>query len=186
MLWAACLLGFFRFLRAGGFTVKSATEFDPAASLVLDDVSVDRHDNPSLVKVRLKSSKTDPFRHGIDICLGHTHRDLCPVSALLAYVVVRPALAGPLFVFRDGSFLTRERLVIAVQSALRQSGSRINVSQYTGHSFRIGAAMCAAQIGIQDSTIKMLGRWESAAYQQYIQTLRETLAAISAVLAQAA
>ena len=77
MLWAACLLGF---LRAGEFTVKSARKFDPAVALVLDDLSVDRHDNPSLVKIRLKLSKTDPFRHGMDIFLG---QDLCPVSAFV-------------------------------------------------------------------------------------------------------
>ena len=88
--------------------------------------------------------------------------------------------------FKDSTFLTRERLITAVHSALRQSKSGVNVSQYTGHSFRIEAATFAAQIGIRDLTIKMLGRWESAAYQQYIQTPRETLAAISAVLAQAA
>ena len=129
MLWAACSLGFFGFLRAGEFTVRSAREFDPAVSLTLDDVAVDRHDDPSLVKIRLKCSKTDPFRHGVDIFLGRTHRDLCPVSALLAYVAVRPAGTGPLFIFKDGSFLTRERLVGAVQSALRQAGSGVDISR---------------------------------------------------------
>ena len=71
MLWAACSLGFFGFLRE--FTVRSAREFDPAVSLTLDDVAVDRHDDPSLVKNMLKCSKTDPFGHGVDIFLCRTH-----------------------------------------------------------------------------------------------------------------
>ena len=37
-------------------------------------------------------------------------------------------------------------------------------------SFRIGAATTAASQGIQDSVIKMLGRWQSSAYILYICT----------------
>ena len=35
---------------------------------------------------------------------------------------------------------------------------------YAGHSFRIGAATTAAQCGLPESTIKMLGHWYSPAY----------------------
>ena len=58
------------FLRAGEFTVRSREDFDPASSLTLEDIAVDRHDNPSVVQIRLKQSKTDPFRHGVDIPWG--------------------------------------------------------------------------------------------------------------------
>ena len=135
-----------------------------------------------MVQIRLKQSKTDPFQHGIDIFLGRTNTDLCPVSALLAYVAVRPLVVGPLFVYHDGSFLTREKLVAAVRMALQQAG--MDASKYSGHSFRIGAATTAAKVGLEDSVIKMLGRWESTAYQRYIHTPRDTLAAISVRLAE--
>ena len=39
---------------------------------------------------------------------------------------------------------------------------------YCGHSFLIGAAKTTGTRGIEDSVIKNLGRWESAAYLQYI------------------
>lgn len=177
MLWAACCMGFFGFMRAGEFTVTQVSEFDPAASLCLGDIAVDNHQDPSLVQVRLKQSKTDPFRRGVSIFLGRTRMDLCPVVAILAYVAVRPAVNGPLFVFKDGSFLTRDRLVSAIRRALSSAG--IDTNGFSGHSFRIGAATTAALVGIEDSTIKMLGRWESSAYQRYLRTPRETLAAIS-------
>ena len=180
MLWAACCVGFFGFLRAGEFTVRSTEEFDPSSSLMLEDVAVDKHDNPALVRIRLKQSKTDPFRHGVDIFLGRTQADLCPVSALLAYIAARPSVKGPLFVFGDGSFLSRDRLVQAVRVALEQAG--FDAKSYTGHSFRLGAATTAAHVGLEDSIVKMLGRWESTAYQRYIKTPRETLAALSARL----
>ena len=32
-------------------------------------------------------------------------------------------------------------------------------SCYSGHSFRIGAATAAAKLGVNDSMIKVLGRW---------------------------
>ena len=73
MLWAAYCVGFFGFMRAGEFTVKSANDCDPASSLTVQDISVDQHTNPSIVCIHLKQSKTDPFRHGIDIYLGRTN-----------------------------------------------------------------------------------------------------------------
>ena len=180
MLWAVCCTGFFGFMRAGELAVPQVSEFDPATALCLEDVAVDNREDPTSVQVRLKQSKTDPFRKGVSIYLGRTQSDLCPIVAILAYIAVRPAGSGPLFVFQDGSFLTRDRLVAAVRRALSSAG--MDTRGYSGHSFRIGAATTAALVGIEDSTIKMLGRWESAAYQRYLCTPRETLAAISARL----
>ena len=45
----------------------------------------------------------------------------------------------------------------AIRSALSRAG--INAKPYSGHSFRIAAATTAALCGVQDSLIKVLGRW---------------------------
>ena len=180
MLWAACCLGFFGFMRAGEFTATSVGDFDPSTSLCISDMSVDDRENPSMVCVVLRQSKTDPFRKGISIYLGRTYADLCPVAAILAYIAVRPSITGPLFVFKDGSHLTREKLVCCVRQALSAAG--MDTMGYSGHSFRIGAATTAALRGVEDSVIKMLGRWESSAYQRYLRTPRKSLAAPSARL----
>ena len=103
MLWAACCLGFFGFMRAGEFTFPTSSHFDPESMLSPEDVSVDQHQSPSLLCVKLKCSKSDPFRAGVAIFLGHTDNVLCAVAAVLAYLAIRPQAPGPLFVFKDGS-----------------------------------------------------------------------------------
>ena len=65
----------------------------------------------------------------------------------------------------------------ALRSALPRAG--IDEKLYSGHSFRIGAATTAARGGIQDSLIKVLGRWQSAAYQIYIRTPPEVLRGVA-------
>ena len=53
-------------------------------------------------RVRIKASKTDPFREGTDVYFRQTGQLLCPVSAVLAYMVRRKEGPGPLFQFEDG------------------------------------------------------------------------------------
>ena len=134
------------------------------------------------LKIRLKASKTDPFRQGVDIVVERTHNELCPVAALLAYLVIRGAKPGFLFQFQDGRLLTKSRFVEAVRQALARIG--LNPLHYAGLSFRIGAATTAGACGFNDSLIQMLGRWSSTAYLTYIRPPREQLAKVSSILGQ--
>ena len=89
----------------------------------------------------------------------------------------------PLFIFLDGSSLSKRRLIHAVHEALIASGADLAaLAQLTGHSFRIGATTTAARVGMEDSLIQTLGRWRSSAYQRYIRTPGSTLASVSARL----
>ena len=90
MLWAACCLGFFGFMRAGEFTCPSDSQFDPESVLTPDDVTVDKHQSPSMLCVKLKHSKTDPFRTGVSMFMDRTGNSLCPVAAVLVYLAIRP------------------------------------------------------------------------------------------------
>ena len=180
MLWAAACIGFFGFLRAGEFTTPSRSTYDPDAHLSLGDIAFDSHSAPSVVRLRIKQSKTDPFRQGVDVYVGATSACICPVEALLAYIAIRKADPGPLFIFQSGAPLTRSSLVQHLQAALAQSG--FPHTSYTGHSFRIGAATTAARCGISDSLIQTLGRWKRAAYKIYIRLPRVQLASVSYAL----
>ncbi len=180
MLWAASTVCFFGFLRAGELTIPSDNAFDPTTHLTVEDITIDDVANPSMLKLHLKASKTDPFRKGVDVVVGKTSDKLCPVAATLAYLALRGNGPGFLFKFRDGRPLTKARFVDAVRSALATAG--LNPKDYAGHSFRIGAATTAHSRGLNDSTIQTLGRWSSSAYLVYIKTPKEQLAVFSSIL----
>ena len=155
MLWAASTLCFFGFLRLGEAVVP-ASGYDPEVHLSFADARVNDRSSPDWMEVRIKASKTDPFRKGVTVYIGATRGDLCPVAALLSYMVLRGNHDGPLFVFGNGDHLPRERFVTHLCQALSVAG--VDSTLYAGHSFRIGAATTAAMCGIQDSLIKTLGR----------------------------
>lgn len=178
MLWAACCVGFFGFMRSGEFTLQDLHTSPPIRST---DVALDSHTNPTMCRLFLRRSKTDQEGKGIFIYVGVTNTTICPVSAMANYLAVRSVTPGPLFIFEDGTPLLRDRFVKEVKRALRAAG--VDETAYSGHSFRIGAATSAARSGVPAFLIKRLGRWESEAYQLYVQTPRETLAAISSIIA---
>lgn len=181
MLWAVCCVCFFGFFRSGELTAASSSA-DPLEGLQFQDIAVDKKCSPSLVQFTLRASKTDPFRQGVKVVVGRTGDDLCPISALLAFLAVRGEASGPLFQHRDGRPLARRTFVEKIKSALAALG--YPAEKYAGHSFRAGAATTAATAGFPDSLIKVLGRWESAAYQLYIRLPSEELKGVSAALAK--
>ena len=77
------------------------------------------------------------------------------MSALLGYIAVRPPLLGPLFLFRDGTTLSKPKLIGPLCQVHREV--EVGLSCCSGHSFRIGAATAEAKLGVNDSMIKVLG-----------------------------
>ena len=72
--------------------------------------------------------------------------------------------------------------MVQLQKVLADVG--INSGNFAGHSFFIGTAATVAAKGAEDSTIKILGRRESAAYQRYVKIHRHSLDAVSKTLGQ--
>ena len=180
MIWAACCLAFFGFLRVGEFIVPADDQYDESCHLSLSSISVDSRVNPQLLKIIIKQSKTDPFRKGVSVFLGATGENLCPVRGILPYLAIRGTHLGPLFIFEDGRSLIRHRFSSALNGLLNQL--HMDTQSYNTHSFRIGAATTARQANIPDPIIKMLGRWKSHAYQSYIKTPPQELSKLSKYL----
>ena len=170
MRWAACCLGFFGFLRAGEFTVNGT--FDPTLHLTMSDVQVDFSTNPQSFRIFIKCSKTDPFRKGCFIFLGRGSFPLCPVVSLTNYLHLRGPGTGPLFIYQNGTPLSRSQLSSFLQTTLQSAGIP---GKFSGHSFRIGAATTAARKGLPDHLINTMGLWSSEAYLLCVRTPVETI-----------
>jgi len=162
-------------LRLGEVVAPSETEFDQSTHLSLTDIKVDSHLKPSQLEIRIRASKTDPFHQGFTIHLGATY--LCPVEAMLGFLILRGDGPGTLFKCQSGKYIMRAVSEDKLCSALTAAGH--SAVKYAGHSFGIGVATTVAQCGMEDSLIKTLGRWESSAYMRYIRTPQATLQAVS-------
>ena len=180
LLWAVACSAFFGFFRLGELLPEKATPGNPATSLTWGDVTIDDAAAPTMVKVHLKKAKCDQFGKGADIIMGRTYKDLCPVVAVVSFMVYRSSKPGPFFTNEESKVLTKAKFVREIRDILKAIG--MPQDQYAGHSFRIGAATSAAQAGIADSTIQTLGRWQSTAFLQYIRMPKESLAAVSLTL----
>ena len=177
LIWAICSLAFFGFFRLGELLVESVDQYHQSSSLSWGDVAVDNATSPSMLRVHLKRSKCDQFGNDVDIIVGHTGSSICPVSAVLNYIRLRQDEPGPFFRDRTNQPVTKSWLTNKIRHLLQALG--LPQEDHAGHSFHIGAATSAALAGIEDSTTQALGRWQSAAFLQYIRIPKEQLAAIS-------
>ena len=172
MLTAACTLAFHGFLRCSEFTT----------GLSRSSIRVLSSPQPH-IELRLLASKTDPFRRGATITIGASSGPCCPVSSLARYLDATRRSSNlpadtPLFKFTSGTPLTRAVFTQHIQRALTETGFA-NSSRFMSHSFRIGAATTAAEVGVPAWLIKTMGRWSSDAYQQYIRTPLATRLAVA-------
>jgi len=105
MLWAALAICFFGFMRSG--ELCSGSHYDDSAKatsdLEFDDIVVDSYQTPSLIRMHLKTSKTNPFYSRSDIFIAATKDDLCLVGALLSWLVRCGKGPSPLFRFSSGA-----------------------------------------------------------------------------------
>ena len=158
--WSACTMAFFGLLRVSEYSAPSIRLAHGDTCLGCSDI---HFNSPfSAMKVHIKSSKTDPFKLGCTITIGSSNNDMCPILAMRYFLSSRTSLlVVPLYVFSDGSFLTRHRVSRFLVTVL----GGVNLSS---HSFRIGGATALATAGFSDAMIQTIGRWSSDCFTRYI------------------
>ena len=172
MLWVAICLAFFGFLRVSELTCGKI--YNPAIHLSRSDISFSPSiDAPVAIFVKIKASKTDPFKKGVLLTIGSSGTTICAVSALKNYLLSTNYNGGPLFQYSDGRYLSRDLFTEEIRQLL---GTGVyNANHYAGHGFRIDFATSAASANMPAWLIKDLGRWTSDFYERYIRTPSETL-----------
>lgn len=182
MLQAAVLLAFHGFLRCAEFVANEHGPFDRRFDANCESVSILYRDGRPTMQFHVKRSKTDPYAKGMTIHIGPTVSPYCPVLAMVEYLSrSRPPPTQPLFQFVSGTPLSRSLLTSKVRSLLLAAGVP-NAQDYSGHSFRIGAATTAAAAGLPDWQIRAMGRWQSDCVLRYIRTNASELLAVATAL----
>ena len=74
-------------LRLGEMVAPTKRHFDPQVHLRFGDIKVYDQKNPTYLQVLLKASKTDPYRQEVQLYISATNADLCPVTAVVSFMV---------------------------------------------------------------------------------------------------
>ncbi|SPO32044.1 uncharacterized protein UTRI_02601 [Ustilago trichophora] len=160
MFRAAFCLAFACFLRSGELTWEAQNTDN-----MLTVGSVCFASDRSFATITIPASKTDPFRQGATLTAPAVLLSTCAVTALDVVCRSRPSSA-PLFILEDSKPFDRSCFVDTLRRCLAASG--IDPLAYSGHSFRRGAATWAASNGVDNDTIRGLGRWRSDCFRRYI------------------
>ena len=181
MLWAAsCMCFFFFILYTGEVVVPSNAEYNKNTHLSIDDILVDNVSSPRWLEIRIKASKTDPFRKGVSIFIRITGNNICPVATIIDYRVRRGSHPGPFFYFSDGRFPTSS-ICDSPEGGTCSSRGRSNKVLWS----QLQNWCCHNCIIIW--YLRFLDKdtwsWESTAYTLYIRIPQETLCEVSQKLA---
>ncbi|XP_062604850.1 uncharacterized protein LOC134266650 [Saccostrea cucullata] len=168
MLKAMYLLAFHAFLRVGEITVSSSTNVKNVLNLVNVKLVSDKLNSSESLEITMDNFKHSAGKHIPTLILqrNESEEQFCPVQAIQLFLKVRGQSPGPLFAYPNGDGLLRQHFTNYLQMSLKWAG--LNTSHYKGHSFRIGAATCAAAMRISEEKIKRMGRWHSDAFKKYI------------------
>jgi len=161
---AMCTLAFFDFLRVGEMSVTHGHQ----SARILQFSQVTRlYENG---EVSALQDTFHDFKHNYNQALFSItvtrKSDVCPVLSMLRYLEVRGCDACPLFINSCGRPVSRCFFASLLERCIKSCN--LNSERYKGHSFRIGGATFAAQQGLSDAQIRLLGRWKSEAFKKYI------------------
>ena len=163
------------FLRCGKFTVRNASDFDVTVNLCISDVLF--YNDYAVLK--LKESKTDPFRRGICIQLHKINHSICLFLVLQKYIasrierIVYSSSCDPLFITEFCQPLDINYFIGKLKHVSQLVG--YDSSLYNDHFVRSGGATSASQAQFEDNMIKTLGRWSSQSYCTYIKASKNTI-----------
>lgn len=180
--WAACLIGFFAFLRKSNLFKNSDNDHYIRREGVLVDSS-------GQVFLVLNSTKTIQYKERQLIlplpCIPD--HPLCPVNAIKHLFALCPTHLGtdPLFQISGSVGGSRPLNYQQFLKDLKRLLCSLGLGKgFSGHSFRRGGASFMLQSGIPGELIKVMGDWRSDAYQRYLDVSVSTRSVLVARVAE--
>lgn len=165
LIQAVFLIAFNAFMRLGELFARNPS--GQSKILQRDDVSFLHSQGIMGAQLILRDYKHNKEKTPLIIFLtGCPGSNMCPVDALAKYLSVFKHNSGPLFQFMDGKPVPGSFITAQLHKIIEFLG--LNSKYYKGHSFRIGAATHAANLGFSENYIQKLGRWKSNAMRRYI------------------
>ena len=170
VLWAALTMGHYGLFCSGELAQPKLAEAGAPCFIRVQNVTV--HFSAGqlhYICVFLASSKTDHFHQGCPIILGCSRTPICGACKawhlLQHHQYTGSFPEDPLFKINDRA-LDRVTLVNHIKHLA--TSLRLDLSRYSGHSLCIAGATSATEGCLSQWQIKMLGWWNSQAYQVYI------------------
>ena len=149
MLWAVYGTTFFGFFRLGELLQSSQAQFIPIFHISWGDMAVDNARDPKMLKCHLRQSKTDQCGRGVDIVIGSTGCELCPVATVLSYLAARGSQQGPFLLKSTNCPLLKQEFIAEIRGLLRPPNRPLCRAQLPHWSRYFGC--------VEDSTIHLLG-----------------------------
>ena len=167
---AAVLSAFFGFMRIGEFAANSRHKVQRSI-LAISDLQFCTSGSQNSVLLSFRHSKANQTGIPQTICLVPSQNvSICPVRALQQFVGVRPMVSGALFCHFDTSPLTKYQFNAVLRKVMTFCGWQ--ELHFTSHSFRIGAATTAFELGVSQTDIQRMGRWRSDSVFSYIRSVQ--------------
>jgi hypothetical protein len=136
------------------------------SSLSTKHVKLDTTRSSKSVTIKIAKSKTDQAGRSATIKLLKLGKPSCPYRWCKKFQRIRPK-ARSYFVHGDGAQVTDRQ----ANKVLKLGLEFLKVpefNRYAFHSFRIGGCSALADTGIEQESLKAVGRWRSNAYKSYI------------------
>ena len=170
VLWAALTMGHFGLFHSGELAQPKLAEAGAPHFIRVQDVTpYFSAGKLHYIRIFLTTSKTDHLHQGCPVIIGCTKTLICRACEawhlLQHHQHVGSSLGDPFFKINNRA-LDRVTLVNHIKHLATSLG--LDSSRYSGHSLCIGGATSAAKAGLSQWQIKLLGWWNSQAYQVYI------------------
>lgn len=177
-IWAICTILFHGAFRGAELLVRHRNQFDPAFTLLRQDIVIVKDRSEEMVQIRIKAPKEDKKLTAQIEDIYQTKSDICPLKATKKWLA-----SSKQFQPEQPAFRRSNGVPVSTSDLNKILKERLTglLDQYRilAHSFRSGRASMMGSLGLADSEVKAIGRWSSRAFEDYLKLPRTKRALVA-------